>query len=282
MRTTICVTIAILTAAANRTLPAAEKFDPAARAAVVAPFIDATTYGVMHVDLTRVKAGPVMDLLIRLIPAIGIDRDKSEQNLSQFVDAYIAAGCKDVYFTVNFAQLGPDMPGYVILPISDNADVKALKDHFPGPHGRPPTDDMVKRVGNVLVIGGPNMMARLDAFQPEERPTLEEAFEAAGDTVGQMLFVPPAHMGKVIEEMMPVLPEQIGGGSSEVLTRGIKWAAVSMNLPPETSVRLIIQSQDGRVAGALRDKIGDMLQRLSLNHAVKKLYPKLEGSTDVL
>ena len=44
MKATIISTIVILTAA-SEILPAAETFDPAARAAVVAPFIDATTYG---------------------------------------------------------------------------------------------------------------------------------------------------------------------------------------------------------------------------------------------
>ena len=47
-------------------------------------------------------------------------------------------------------------------------------------------------------------------------------------------------------------------------------------------MRLVIQSEDQQVAGALRDKIGDILQLVSRNPAVKQLYPKLEGSTKVL
>ena len=282
MRTTIYATIAILTAVASDVPAAAEKSDPAARAAVVAPFMDATTYGVMHVDLTRVKAGPAIDLLARIIPNLGPERGEVEQKLSRLLDTYSAAGCKEAYFTINLAQLGPDVPGYVILPLGDNADVEALMEFAPRPSRGGSADDVSKRVGNVLVLGGPNMMARLDSLQPEERPALEKAFEAAGDTVAQLLIVPPAHVGKVLEAMMPTLPEQIGGGSTEVFTRGIKWAAVGVNSPPDTSVRLVIQSEDAQVAGALREKIADILRRISRHEAVKELLPKLAGTTEIL
>lgn len=282
MRTTIYLTTAMFMAAACEPLPAAEEFDPAARAAVVAPFIDSTTYGLMHVDLTRVKAGPVVDLLVRIIPESGHRRDMAEQELSQFVDELTGAGFEEVYFAVNLAHLAPPGPVYTILPIDEDSDVEALLKPVSKRRPQGSVEDESRRIGNVLILADPRMITLLDSIEPEERPGLEKAFEAAGDTVAQVLIIPPPHVGKVLEAMMPTLPEQIGGGSTEVFTRGIKWAAIGVNSPPDLSIRVVIQSEDERAAEALRDKLADILQRVSRNQVVKERFPKLAGTTDVL
>ncbi len=282
MKATICLTIAILMAAVCQTTLAAEKFDPAARAAVVAPFIDATTYGLVRVDLTRIKAGPVMDLLERIVPEIRRERDAAESELSQFLDELTGAGFEEVYFTVNFAQLWPPGPVYTIVPVDEDCDVEALLESVSKRRPGHSVKDESRRIGDVLVLTDPRMITLLDSIKPEERPGLEKVFEAAGDAVLQLLVVPPPHVAKVFEAMMPTLPEQIGGGSTEVFTRGIKWISVGVNTPPETSVRMVIQSEDRRAAEALCEKLANILQQVSRNQAVKKTYPKLEDAGRVL
>jgi len=59
-------------------------------------------------------------------------------------------------------------------------------------------------------------------------PELTAAFEAAGDSAVQVALIPPAYAARVIDELMPEFPKQLGGGPTTVLTRGISWAAAGI------------------------------------------------------
>jgi hypothetical protein len=76
------------------------------------------------------------------------------------------------------------------------------------------------------------------------------------------------------------LPKEIGGGESTILTRGILWAAVGVDLPPKMSIRLVVQSQDATAAAALRTKTAEILKIASawLNSKEGKLrLPEMES-----
>jgi len=120
------------------------------------------------------------------------------------------------------------------------------------------------------------------AAEPDSRPELLTAFEAAGDTVAQLLLLPPPHAQRVIEEIMPDLPEEIGGGSSAILTRGLLWAAVGAEVLPDISLRLVIQSRDARAATALRGKWLDLVEFLSTNEEVRRRLSGLDNVAALL
>ena len=63
----------------------------------------------------------------------------------------------------------------------------------------------------------------------------------------------PPHMARVIEEVIPRLPPEIGDGSSRVLTEGVRWAALGVDWPPKTSVKLMIQLRDAAAAEASKE-----------------------------
>ncbi len=132
---------------------------------------------------------------------------------------------------------------------------------------------------------------RLKSLKPEDRPELAKAFAAAGDTAIQALFIPSNENRKVVEEIMPKLPQELGGGPITIVTRGALWAAVSVDLPPKTSVRATVQSQDAASAQKLRElaarffkavgeegphnqKARDVLP--GFDKLVKQLTPKVE------
>jgi hypothetical protein len=87
---------------------------------------------------------------------------------------------------------------------------------------------------------------------------------------------------------MPQLPAELGGGPSSVLTRGIHWAAVGIDVSPHAAFRLVIQSQDAQAAQALREKLVGLLSLAETLPDVQKqvpdfraiaafLAPKVEG-----
>ena len=52
-------------------------------------------------------------------------------------------------------------------------------------------------------------------LRPITRPELTTAFETAGDTAIQAILLPPKYFRRVIEETMPQLPKEIGGGAKQ-------------------------------------------------------------------
>ena len=85
--------------------------------------------------------------------------------------------------------------------------------------------------------------------------------------------------------------QELGGGPITIVTRGALWAAIGADLPPRTSLRAIVQSQDVASAQKLRElaarffnavgeegphnqKARDVLP--GFDKLVKQLTPKVE------
>src|SRR5207249_10501690 len=120
-------------------------------------------------------------------------------------------------------------------------------------------------------------LTRLKNLKPEDRPELAKAFAAAGDTAIQALLIPSKENRKVIEEIMPKLPQELGGGPITIVTRGALWAAVGADLPPKLSLRETIQSSDTEAAKKLCDLIARFYQGVgeegSPNQKARDLFP---------
>jgi prepilin-type processing-associated H-X9-DG protein len=102
--------------------------------------------------------------------------------------------------------------------------------------------------------------------RPPQRLDLLTA--AAGEGAVQMLFLPTTDSRRVFEEIMPQLPASIGGGPVTLLTHGIRWAALSIDLPPRMAIRLTIQSQDAKAAEHLANYLPKLMRAL-LDAALK-------------
>ncbi len=81
----------------------------------------------------------------------------------------------------------------------------------------------------------------------------------------------------MVEELTPQLPPELGGGPSSVLTRGIRWAAVGIDVSPRKAFRLVIKSEDARAAEALHEKLGDLLRLAGQRPEVRKRVPEFQS-----
>src|SRR5262249_6251219 len=144
----------------------------------------------------------------------------------------------------------PDLP-FVVVPLHEGTNVDALlrlreESHlFPG--------GSAERVGKALVAGSKRTVARLRNLKAEPYPELARAFAAAGDSTMQVLLLPSASSRQIVEQLMPQLPKELGGGPSRVLTRGIQWAAAGQEISPKFSLHVVVQSQDTKAAQKLHD-----------------------------
>lgn len=258
---------------------AADKYDAESRAGAVAPFLDTQTVAVAHVDLTRIDA---VKLLSWVAEVGGLE--KKEIVLPQlFLRSWLAdltkAGGKEIYVVGSLADL-PIEPPLVIVPLAADADaqavrrvlerINALKElHFE-------TRDQV------LFGGSEEARKRLRNAKPAVRPELAKAFAVAGDTTAQLILMPTPDTRRVVEELLPELPPQIGGGSTRPLAQGFRWAVLGVDLPPKPSLRLVIQSPDAASAGQLKELLSRVVRVFMQQAEVRALLPDVDRVTEAL
>jgi hypothetical protein len=269
-------------------IPAQEKFDPQARAKIIAPFLDEQTVGVIHVDLTRLDVDRLFAELGRFLPLSKERLAANQPHVRELHAAAVRAGVKELYVTFASSEL-PN--GFVVIPLAPGVDEKAVREALPGPAPtlRGPGDQrragpVLERRGDVLVgaAGNPKYLARLAGMTPDPRPELATALEALGDTAVQAVYLPPKYFRRVIEETMPELPKPLGGGSSKLLTQGVLWAAVGIDVAPRTAVRLVIQSQDAAAAQALQTRLVELMRAATQLKEVRAYLPKSEEAIGLL
>jgi hypothetical protein len=246
--------------------------DPDARISAVAPFLDEQTVAVLHVDLSRVNSENLVDEAARLglIPTDAVKEAK--ESAGRLLQTFTRAGGKDFYFIISLADL--PAPAFLVVPLAPGADVQALTALInklevvpPGPRAR---------LGRVLFAGSKATFERLKTLKPVPCPELAPALAAAGDSIAQGVLLPPPHAHRAVEELLPVLPPQLGGGPSAPLVRGVKWAAVGVELPPRLSVKLVIQSPDHPAAAALKERLTDLLKALGKLKEVRDVLPDFD------
>jgi hypothetical protein len=208
---------------------------------------------------------------VNLIPGYRDDKPDRRAELVDIINrafrAFAEAGCKDIYAVVTLRSRSD--PIGVVVPIAEGISDERLRQLQGG-------DLQWRRLHGAFFTGAVSIARRVADGPPDPRPDLIKAFEAAGDTDGQILLVPPKHTARVVQEMIPTLPKELGGGPSSVYVRGIKWAAVGLNTSPEMSMRLVVQSEDKEAAEALREKWLENMRLLGKNKDVRKLLPDFD------
>jgi len=254
--------------------------DAAAIVKKIAPYVDDMTVAVAHVDLSRVVAGPLYETLARFNPDVadleGGAESEAAKRINRVIQAVRQAAGKDVYFTLSFDGPGPIPRALAILPLAAGGDENAVRAalDLPAATGR--------KIGDALVIRLPPMDNRPFEIRASQRPELTAAFEAAGDAAAQAVLIPPAYTRRVIAELMPQLPKEIGGGPSSILTQGISWAAIGIDLPPRAALHAVIKSHDAAAAEALCGKWVEVLRLAGECAEIHKAMPKLDQAAPLL
>ncbi len=292
----LLVVLAILSA--SRTT-AAEKFDPAARAAAVAPYLDDQVIGVAHVDPTRIDVEAFFEegvaMLVKAEGAVpagaGMEQEvrtaiaKARPIYEKWIAEFTRAGGRELYVVFSLADF-PRKPVFVIAPVKEGGDHRAVAALLYS--GRPdgPTNDqhgldradieISERLGEVVFAGSRKALARLKTLTPTPRAELAAAFKAAGDTTAQILLIPTEDNRRVLSEMLPPIPEEFGGGSGKQIADGLQWAAMGIELPPRPVASLVVQSKDARSAETLKRLVQGYCRVLGRVKDVRKTFPKLD------
>jgi hypothetical protein len=119
-------------------------------------------------------------------------------------------------------------------------------------------------------------------FRPTAQPDLAAAFEAAGDAAVQVILIPPSFARRVVDELMPQFPKELGGGPTTIFTRGISWAAAGIELPPGGLLKLVIKSKDAQTAETLRIKMVELMRLAGECKEIREVVPAYDELTAVL
>lgn len=237
-------------------------------AQTVAPVVDDMVAVVVHIDVTHIEARPLLAELQKLV-APALASLPPLQQVEMAVQRLTAAGCRDLYVVASLADL-PEGTPFVAVPLEAGADAEPLAEAL-----RSLKFEDATRIGGLLCGGSRKTLERLQHLQPAPRPELARAFEAAGDSVAQVLFIPSADMRRVLDELLPQLPAELGGATGAVWSRGAVWAALAVRRRPETSLQLTIQSEDAAAAATLHENLLRVAAALADQPGIEKLLPNL-------
>jgi hypothetical protein len=247
----------------------------AAKAAVIGPFLDEQTLVVARIDLRQVDAVELVKTLGRLAPPNDTDFPKQlaklEQNAKATLQALGTAGVSELYVVVSLADL-PKEPFFVIAPLKADADSQKAAPmlrqllRFEQADARP----------GVVILGKASTVERLKTLRPAARPEVIRGFERAGDAALSLMILPSDDTRRVVREMLPRLPDEVGGGSGKMLADGVQWAVLAVQAPPRLSLSAVIQSRDPDSAAALRGMIVSALQLLGRQPEIRKQWPEVD------
>jgi len=131
-------------------------------------------------------------------------------------------------------------------------------------------------VGAALIAGGEKNLERLRKLKPANRPELAKAFAAAGDSAVQVIVLPQPHLARLIDEKLPDLPNELGGGSTKPISEGVAWAALGLDAPPKLGVRLTVKSSNAEAAKALDGALAKALKALAEQKEVREALPGID------
>jgi hypothetical protein len=236
-----------------------------ARAKIVAPFLDPQTIAVARIDVTKVDP----DALVKRVSALTkLDEAvlaKEAKALGEFKKKFMDAGGKEIYLVISLADLPESC--LLVVPFKEEKPIPELL--------RQVVMLGIERRGDAVGIGTEATLKRLRDLKPDPRLDLAKAFAALGDNAdADLVVLPPADLRRALDETMPKLPAEVGGGSSKVLTDGLRWAAARLKLAPKAEFEIIVQTKDADTASTLRDITRRALEQMVKHDDLKQWLPK--------
>ncbi|HEV3238701.1 MAG TPA: DUF1559 domain-containing protein [Gemmataceae bacterium] len=256
---------------------AADKVDFEAQAKVIAPFLDEQTFGIGHVDVSHLNVDKLAATMGELGKIDAEDLVKPKKEISDWLAAFTKAGAKEIYLVLSTKDLLSGNEPFFVIPLSEGANDEAIgKLLSTGPRMKSTT------IGKAVVVGNESTLDRIREMKPSERPDLPKAFAAAGDTSAQFILLPSEDNRKVIDQLLPMLPKEIGGGSTKAFTHGVRWAALGVDGPPKLDAKLTIQAPDAGAAKDLHAAIVSLFKAVNDNKEFQKKFQGFDKLAVVL
>lgn len=247
-------------------------------AKIVAPFIDAQTLVIVHVDLMAFDSAKSVDLLARLAQFADRDRDILQAKFVPInvISQSLPKGTTiDVFIVVGLADLAR-LPFFLVMPLDATTPANAIAVELRREIHNAWRQPLVsQQIGDALVTGSQESINRLKTSQTVARKEIAVAFQTAGQSAMQVAFVPSPELRGLAESILPKLPKQVGGGPTKAFTQGVVWAAVAVDLPPKRlAVRVVLQSINAAAAVSLERELSKLFEEVGLLPQIQEAIPE--------
>jgi len=255
----------------------------------LAPCIDEHTAVVLQIDVTRVDVDALCHTALQIVhqsKAPPSREDETEllqikEKPKQWRSRFLAAGGKTICATWNTAN---PLDLLVVVPVTPKADTVTLSNLLSeGSEGLTDGDFKQMQRDNLILLG---MQGTLDKWRHAPatvRPELQQAAKQVGSGAIQLFFIPNTDTRRVFEALLPTMTGQRLIPETNAIIKGFQWAALTINLPPQPSLRLHIESADAASASTLRETLVDgyeiVAQLPQLHHVGKPLQEALRSLT---
>jgi len=254
------VSVVIVSAMSTHAVFGVDALDESDDAAAVSALVGESTYLVVKIDPTRMG-------LETNTPATETSTEAVQEARRRWIElaqgglSWLRTTTKGqpVFLTVNMPIPGSLVPAVLFVRSTADVGVEQVT------QGLDLLDAKQIGVRDGYVVASPQTGLDVGRLLRDLLAVPREEVRAACESVSaypvQILLVPPAHVRRTFRELMPQLPAEWGGGSSDVLTEGLVWAALGLD-PLSLRGELIIQSTSVQAAQALTENLARLLQGL--------------------
>jgi len=251
----------------------------------LAPFLDDEATAVIRLDLTKLDVPKTASRLLG--PLVDEAQTAAKiQTIQAWSSSIRKAGATELYLIVGMNNF-PSPPS-VVIPLKAGADAKQISQALCGGGAEKPIYawPTCAVVHDAVFAGTAEAIERIRPNDPKAplRPGLAEALNA--NTRGELrfAFAPTADQRRILEEMLPTLPKEFGGGPINVLTRGMTWGVIGIELEPKSALHVSIQASDPAAAVNLKKLVAGALELaghyLSRDPGVAKVLGEVEIKLD--
>lgn len=257
-------------------------------AELVAPLDAQESVFVVHIDLAKVDASAVTDWAVK---ASLDDREGVEAAGKKFQEMTAklkAAGAREINVVV-YAP-GHSSPSHVPVDLAaiiatGPGTAKAVADAV-----RPLLPEQLyaaQERGDAVIVA---LSDRLKSLTLDAKPSeaIAAAFDASKPAPVRGIALLPGDLRRVVRETFPRLPSEFGKLSGSDIADGIRWATLSVDLPPSLEFNLEVQTTGGEIPRSLAQWVDVGIKRLSKMAANSpelaenkgiwdKITPRIEG-----
>lgn len=237
----------------------------------LAPFLDgqAIIVGEANLDAINLDAifGMLKDIAGKELNEKEFQAFKTQTNKQ--LSMVRAAGMRRVWSVITLSRI-PQDPVLLIFPIDKGADPNKIIDYLTK-QARVPA---AKVMGKFVVAGNQNTINNLQVTDAKPSKDLVDALTASEKSSARLLVLLPDALRKSLADTLPNLPPTLGGMSTEPITKGFRWAAMTMNLPPDMNMNMTVQAANGKSAKGMRNLLEKLVEIVKgLPNAERELGP---------
>lgn len=266
-------------------------------------FLDAGALAVARIDLKDIDLKGLVDWVLHAVEDLRkthaensrakVDVNHELTQASQWVEKLRAAGAQHVFAVLDIYDITADRPPFLVIPLEGGADDKGIEAIFNDSGDSPashPDAPVAQEIDHAVVVAVPATLERLKKLKPQPRPELWQAFDAAGKGQIHLATIPSEDARKTLEALATDLPDGVGGGPIETVSRGMKWICMSIDLPPSASMKHILQARDAAAAKKLKEIMDKAIawvadlkegpqEAMAFSSFVASLKPQAQGDT---